>query len=228
MDKRDNKLKPARASVNNSPNRRGKEATSESGVAVQRPQGIEELGLQLSSRDEGIRLEDLVTELKRELRYDQDRIIRKLVAMNEANKIRLDEERPFLSFGSYLLSPLSFWFWGALLATLLSFALIFVSSGYALYLRYVFGALLVLFLPGFSLIEMLYPKRAELEDLTRVALSIGLSLALVPLIGLVLNYTPFGIRLIPIAISLTAMTVIFLIVSLRRKHTYYKIMKDIA
>ncbi len=70
-----------------------------------------------------------------------------------------------------------------------------------LYLRYVFGGLLVLFLPGFSLIELLYAKRKELDDLTRLALSIGLSLAMVPLDGLVLNYTPFGIRLLPVAIS---------------------------
>jgi uncharacterized membrane protein len=36
----------------------------------------------------------------------------------------------------------------------------------------------------------------------RVALSLGLSLAVVPLIGLVLNYTPWGIRLTPILVSL--------------------------
>ena len=40
----------------------------------------------------------------------------------------------------------------------------------------------MLFLPGYALIEALYPKR-ELDELTRFALSIGLSLALVPLTG---------------------------------------------
>ncbi|HPC28222.1 MAG TPA: DUF1616 domain-containing protein, partial [Candidatus Methanomethylicus sp.] len=39
------------------------------------------------------------------------------------------------------------------------------------------------------------------------ALSIGLSLALVPLTGLVLNYTPWGIRLDPIVVSLSLLTV---------------------
>jgi len=67
-----------------------------------------------------------------------------------------------------------------------------------------------LYLPGFSLVELLDGKRKELDDLTRLALSIGLSIAIVPLDGLVLNYTPFGVRLVPIAISLAGLTIIFL------------------
>jgi uncharacterized membrane protein len=87
----------------------------------------------------------------------------------------------------------------------------------------VFGGLLVLFLPGYSLVQLLYSKRKELDDLTRLALSIGLSLAIVPLVGLVLNYTPFGIRLLPVAISLGGLTIVLLIGALQRKFSYYKL-----
>jgi uncharacterized membrane protein len=38
------------------------------------------------------------------------------------------------------------------------------------------------------LIEALYPRKEDLESLERLTLSIGLSLAVVPLIGLFLNY----------------------------------------
>ena len=69
-----------------------------------------------------------------------------------------------------------------------------------------------------SLIEALYPVESELSPLERVALSIGLSLALVPLVGLVLNYTPWGIRLTPILISLTILTVGLLAVASYRKY----------
>jgi uncharacterized membrane protein len=100
--------------------------------------------------------------------------------------------------------------------------LISVTSGAALYLRYVFGSALVLFLPGFALIEALYPKR-ELDELTRLALSIGLSLALVPLVGLVLNYTPWGIRLLPVSISIAGLTAVLLCVALKRRHDYYRL-----
>jgi uncharacterized membrane protein len=61
---------------------------------------------------------------------------------------------------------------------------------------------MVLFIPGYLLIAALFPKKEDLESIERVALSFGLSIAVVPLIGLFLNYTIFGIRLIPILASL--------------------------
>ena len=74
--------------------------------------------------------------------------------------------------------------------------------------RWVFGAVFVLFIPGYVTVEALFPKGRELDGIERFALSVGLSLALVPLIGLLLNYTPWGIRLNPIIISLAAFTLL--------------------
>jgi uncharacterized membrane protein len=70
------------------------------------------------------------------------------------------------------------------------------------------------------LIEALYPRREDLESLERLALSIGLSLAIVPLIGLFLNYTPWGIRLAPITISLATFTEAMAIAA-NEKYRYY-------
>ena len=70
-------------------------------------------------------------------------------------------------------------------------------------LRIVLGLPFVLFFPGYVLIAALYPRREDLGGVERVALSLGLSLAVVPLVGLILNYTPWGIRLTPIVMSLT-------------------------
>ncbi len=75
-------------------------------------------------------------------------------------------------------------------------------------LRIVLGLPFVLFFPGYTLIAALYPRKDDLDGVERLALSLGLSLAVVPLIGLVLNYTPWGIRLAPILVSLTLFTVI--------------------
>jgi uncharacterized membrane protein len=69
--------------------------------------------------------------------------------------------------------------------------------------RVVLGIPFVLFFPGYALISALYPRREDLDGIERLALSLGLSLAVVPLIGLVLNYTPWGIRLTPILTGLT-------------------------
>lgn len=74
--------------------------------------------------------------------------------------------------------------------------------------REVLGLPLVLFLPGYSLIAALFPAKSDLDGIERTALSFGLSIAVVPLIGLGLNYTSWGIRLLPILICLSVFTLI--------------------
>ena len=69
-------------------------------------------------------------------------------------------------------------------------------------LRIVLGLPFVLFFPGYTLIAALFAKKDDLSGIERVALSFGSSIAVVPLIGLILNYTPWGIRLYPILLSL--------------------------
>ena len=68
--------------------------------------------------------------------------------------------------------------------------------------RIVLGLPVVLFFPGYTLLAALFPQKEGLSDIERFALSFGLSIAVVPLIGLALNYTPWGIRLYPILIAL--------------------------
>jgi len=155
-----------------------------------------------------------------------DDSVRALQTLQRNKRVSVQEAKPYVSLSSYAWSPLSVWFWAALAAVTATLALISVTSGVGLYLRYVFGSVLVLFLPGYALIEALYPKR-ELDELTRFALSIGLSLALVPLTGLALNYTPWGIRLLPVVVSLAGLTVALLVVALARKHSYYKLSRGI-
>lgn len=74
------------------------------------------------------------------------------------------------------------------------------------FIRTVLGLPLELFLPGYALIAALFPEKSDLDGLERLALSFGLSIAVVPLIGLGLNYTPWGIRLLPILLSLSGFT----------------------
>lgn len=51
----------------------------------------------------------------------------------------------------------------------------------------------------------------------RLALSFGLSIAVVPLIGLVLNFTPFGIRLLPILFILSIFTLVMCLIAYLRR-----------
>ncbi|NQE05604.1 hypothetical protein C5S32_07005 [ANME-1 cluster archaeon GoMg1] len=73
--------------------------------------------------------------------------------------------------------------------------------------RILLGLPLVLFLPGYALIATLFPRKDDLDAIERIALSFGLSIAITPLLGLALNYTPFGIRLLPVLIVLSVFTI---------------------
>jgi uncharacterized membrane protein len=61
--------------------------------------------------------------------------------------------------------------------------------------RIILGLPFILFFPGYMLICALFPREKDLDITGRLALSMGLSIAVTSLIGLALNYTPFGIRL---------------------------------
>jgi len=74
-------------------------------------------------------------------------------------------------------------------------------------IRIILGLPLVLFLPGYSLIAALFPRKDDLDGIERIALGFGLSIAITPLLGLGLNYTPFGIRLAPVLIVLSVFTI---------------------
>jgi len=71
--------------------------------------------------------------------------------------------------------------------------------------RIILGLPFILFIPGYILIFALFPTRKTdrgIGIIERIALSFGFSIAVVPLIGFGLNYTPWGIRLEAILLSI--------------------------
>lgn len=84
-------------------------------------------------------------------------------------------------------------------------------------IRTLLGILMVLFLPGYALIAALFPTKSDMGNIERLALSFGLSIAIAPLIGLGLNFTPFGIRLIPVLFSLSIFTLAMCVIAYLRR-----------
>ena len=98
---------------------------------------------------------------------------------------------------------------------------VYVAVGYSVVMAAVLIALnvgnlpailLVLFVPGYVLVAALFPgsftpQKPEVDWIERIALSFGLSIAIVPLLGLLLNFTPWGIRFAPIVVTITIFTV---------------------
>ncbi|KAB1198225.1 MULTISPECIES: DUF1616 domain-containing protein [Haloferax] len=89
-------------------------------------------------------------------------------------------------------------------------------------LRVVLGLPFVLFVPGYAMIAALFPEAGDgdegIDGIERVALSFGVSIAVVPLIGLVLNFTPWGIRLVPIMVATSGVTLALVAVGARRRN----------
>lgn len=79
-------------------------------------------------------------------------------------------------------------------------------------IRVVLGIPMFLFMPGYVLMAVLLPKTNELEGIERIALSFGLSIAAVPLLGLFLNFT-FNTRLLTILLTLCIFTLIFIFIA---------------
>ena len=91
-------------------------------------------------------------------------------------------------------------------------------------LRTLLGLPFILFIPGYFLIFALFPgKKTEkgVDLIERIALSFGLSLAVVPLIGFLLNYTPWGITLESI---LSSVFLFILVTGLIAMYRWYKLL----
>ncbi|WP_142858446.1 DUF1616 domain-containing protein [Salinigranum halophilum] len=98
--------------------------------------------------------------------------------------------------------------------------------------RIIVGLPFLLFVPGYAVVSALFPMAApDLSDddsdlnsssitgLERVALSFGVSIAIVPLIGLGLDLTPLGIRLVPVVLSISVTVFASTVVAAYRRQT---------
>lgn len=92
-----------------------------------------------------------------------------------------------------------------LLVIVLLLAITFFPSNI---LRIILGLPFVLFFPGYTLMAALFPRKGRMGGIERLALSFGLSIAVVPLIGLILNSTPWGIGLESILWSTASLIII--------------------
>lgn len=72
-------------------------------------------------------------------------------------------------------------------------------------IRWFLATIFIIFLPGYTLIQSLFPYH-ELSGVVKFILSIALSLMVVIIIGFILHFTEWGIRLNPVVISLTILT----------------------
>ena len=194
---------------------------------------IEELILRTLKEKELKTIRQLVAHLKKKYGISEGMVLNIVTNMKERGKldlrkkeIRANEEPIFDPLShrgliNYLQSPQATDVWVVITLTVAAIiATLLIPEGLypIIILRWILGALFVLFLPGYALTAALFPKK-ELSFSEQVATSFGLSFAVTPLVGLILNFTPWGIALNPILICLALITGITVIVGSYRKAT---------
>ena len=124
------------------------------------------------------------------------------------------------TFLNYIGDISAAWFWAYSVITFLSaLSVIFISQPNhpLIYVRHALGVLYVVLLPGYALVKILYPSN-QINIVIRLALSITLSLVVVPSIGYFLNFMPWGIGLVPVNIGILLFSITCSIIGLYREY----------
>jgi uncharacterized membrane protein len=100
---------------------------------------------------------------------------------------------------------------------LLTDIFVFVPVLSGSFLRTYLGILMVLLLPGYASTGAIFPAKNDLEGIERAMVSFGLSIAIVPTMGLALNYTVWGIREVPILTAISAFTLLMCAIAYYRR-----------
>lgn len=120
-----------------------------------------------------------------------------------------------MTFLGYIFSSKGIWFWAVIVTVIVTSFIVLIeseASSVLVYPRYLLGFAFVLILPGFALIKILFPIKG-LDFFESLTLSIGISLAIVPLVVLILNFTPWGIGTYSVTMGLLMFTILLAIVA---------------
>jgi uncharacterized membrane protein len=172
--------------------------------------------------------------VKETLPLTEKRILEAVLKLQSEGKIRLENQPLQFSLkpAIYIKTGRVVWYWVTAAVAVLTAAVVFLvpEAFYPwAYIRNALGAIFVLCLPGYAFIRALFPAREptksieeNLDTLERIALSLVMSIVLVMIIGLLLNYTPWGVRLTPIVLSLLIFTFVFATVAVVREYQLAK------
>jgi|WetSurMetagenome_2_1015567.scaffolds.fasta_scaffold94178_2 uncharacterized membrane protein len=92
-------------------------------------------------------------------------------------------------------------------------------------IRIILGIPFLLFIPGFALLSALIPRKEPQHIVETITLSFVLSLAVDPLLGLIINYTPWGIRLDTVLYSVSIFVFICLVIARVRIHNLHPVLQ---
>lgn len=84
-------------------------------------------------------------------------------------------------------------------------------------IRLILGLLIVIYFPGYCLQVALFPRQGDLDNIERVGLSLGLSIAWVSVLALILNGLPTALSFEATVVGMLISTLIFMITAVFRR-----------
>jgi hypothetical protein len=182
------------------------------------PSGIDDYILRVTKAEEPETVRDLIILVKKRLGLPEKQIIDHILGLQDSGRLSLEDaktspDKPYLS------SSRATWYWATMVVGTATVASVFAipeNDSPLVLMRYLLGSVFMMFLPGYSVLRTLFPERMtvsvqgrEVEGAERIVLAIVMSMALVPMVGLLLNYTPFGLSTNSITIGLLTLTLTF-------------------
>jgi len=165
-------------------------------------------------------VEELVQLVKKEFSISQKEAMKHIMDLSDQGQLKFEERLLPSTTKGYIFSIRVSWYWTTIILALATSITVFTIPENAfpmVYARYLLGSIFVLFLPGFCLMKALFPEK-ELDNIERAALSIVMSLTIVPLTSFFLNYTLWGITTTSITLTLLTLTTIFATSAIIREH----------
>ncbi len=183
---------------------------------------LDKLILKIVETNQPKNVKELVQLVQEQVDANLEDITGKIKDLQQKGLLVLEEPTTTtIHFSDFLSSRKSLWFWVTICLTLFAFISIifFPETETPLsYLRYAFGFVLAVFLPGYCLTETLFPRKNSMDEIERFTFSVGLSFAVTALVGLFLGFTPFGLTLTTALLALGSIVIVLAIVALNRKY----------
>ncbi len=134
-------------------------------------------------------------------------------------------------FMSHVRSPRVLWYWITIAISLITVTIIVLVPENLQpfsFLRYILGAVFVFWLPGYCCVKVLVPRKISrwslkyFEAIEKIVLEIGMSIALVTIVGSFIYYISGVVSLLAIVLCLIALAVVLATLAVVRDYYLYE------
>jgi hypothetical protein len=149
-----------------------------------------------------------------------EKVIKDIYTLEKNNRLTLIDPNFPKDFFNYFLSGYSVLFWIQLLFIVFFYFVTyyFVYEYPTVFIKYISSFLFILFIPGYALLNAIYYKKGEVERVQKISYILVISIVITAIIGLILNYSPWGINSYLYYLIASFMSIIFNIYSLYKKY----------